>query len=187
LIKTGTFFLGLTMFDFFYTIIQYFDSNDIAYMLSGSIAMGIYIVPRATKDIDFVVHLKESDIVGFIKHFEGNYYCSETAVRDAVSRHSLFNVIDHKSGFKADFVVLKNELYRLTEFERRRREDYYGLIIWVVSPEDLLLSKLIWIQGWQAAVQMEDIKNLAAIPYLDKNYINEWIKKLNLKTFELLS
>jgi hypothetical protein len=187
LIKTGAFLLGLSVLDFFKKIIQYFDLNRIPYMLSGSIAMGIYIVPRATKDIDFVVHLQTHDIDGFVKYFEGDYYCSENAVRDAVNRHSIFNVIDHKSGFKADFVVLKNEAFRLTEFERRRKADFYGINIWIVSPEDLLISKLIWIQGWQAAVQMEDIKNLAALPDLQKDYIDEWIKKLNLDTFTLLN
>lgn len=156
-------------------------------MLSGSIAMGIYVIPRATRDIDFVVHLQSHDIEGFVKHFEGAYYCSETAVRDAVSRHGMFNVIDHKSGFKADFVVLKNELYRQTEFERRRQANFFGEQVWVVSPEDLLLSKLIWIQSWQAALQLEDIKNLAALPGLQKDYVDHWVKQLNLDTFGLLN
>jgi hypothetical protein len=57
---------------------------------------------------------------------------------------------------------------------------------YVVSPEDLLISKLIWIQEWQSAVQMEDIKNLAAIPNLQFEYITNWIKKLNLNTFNLI-
>ena len=179
--------LCLSMFDFFKKIIQYFDLHNIPYMLSGSIAMGVYVIPRATTDIDFVVHLQSHDIDGFVKHFEGAYYCSENAVRDAVRRQSLFNVIDHSSGFKADFVILKNDVYRQTEFERRKQADFYGIRVWVVSSEDLLLSKLIWIQQWQAAVQMEDIKSLAALPDLQKDYIDHWLKKLNLNTFDLLS
>ena len=184
--KAGAFLLCLSMLDFFKKIIQYFDLHNMPYMLSGSIAMGIYVMPRATKDIDFVVHLQANDINGFVKHFEGAYYSSENAVKDAVNQQSMFNVIDHASGFKADFVVLKNEEYRIIEFERRRQADFFGISIWVVSPEDLLLSKLIWIQGWQAAVQMEDIKSLAALPDLQWDYIDHWVKKLNLDTFHLL-
>jgi len=155
-------------------------------MLSGSIAMGIYVVPRATKDIDFVVQLRPKDIESFAAHFEGAYYCSKDAVADAVSRQSIFNVIDHASGFKADFVVLKNSEYRLAEFERKQRADFYGIEIYVVSPEDLLISKLIWIQEWQSAVQIEDIKNLVSIPGLQFEYVTNWIKKLNLNTFNLI-
>jgi hypothetical protein len=187
LLKAGAFLLCLSVLDFFKKIIQYFDLHDIPYMLSGSIAMGIYVLPRATKDIDFVVHLQLHDISEFVKQFEGAYYCSENAVRDAVNRQSMFNVIDHASGFKADFVVLKDDVYRQTEFERKRKADFYGLSIWVVSPEDLIISKLIWIQQWQAALQMEDIKSLAAHFDLQKDYIDHWLKKLNLNTFDLLS
>lgn len=31
-------------------------------MLSGSVAMSIYILPRATRDFDFIVHLQAKDI-----------------------------------------------------------------------------------------------------------------------------
>jgi hypothetical protein len=155
-------------------------------MLSGSIAMGLYVVPRATKDIDFVVQLQPQDIDSIANYFHGAYYCSRDAVADAVNRQSLFNIIDHRSGYKADFVILKNTEYRLTEFERQQKMDFYGTMVNVVSPEDLLISKLIWIQGLQSTVQMEDIKNLAALAGLQQDYINFWITKLNLNTFGLL-
>jgi hypothetical protein len=174
------------MLDFLKKIIEYFDSKNIPYMLSGSIAMGLYVLPRATRDIDFVVRLRVEDVDGFVNHFDGSYYCSKDAVADAISRQSLFNVIDHRSGYKADFVVLKNSAYRLTEFARKRKMNFYGTDIYVVSPEDLLISKLIWIQDWQAAVQMEDIKNLALLPDMQRDYVDQWIKKLNLNTFELM-
>ena len=99
----------------------------------------------------------------------------------------MFNIIDHVSGFKADFVILKKEEFRLTEFDRRRQTDFFGVSIWIVSPEDLLLSKLIWIQHIQSALQMEDIKNLSSIENLDWHYVHYWIKKLKLNTFNLIS
>jgi hypothetical protein len=56
----------------------------------------------------------------------------------------------------------------------------------VVSPEDLLISKVIWIQDFQSAQQVEDIKNLTVIDNLDWSYIKKWVNKLNLKIFDLL-
>ena len=174
------------MLDFFKKIIAYLNAHDIPYMLSGSIAMGLYVIPRATKDIDFVVHLQVQDAEGLVNYFDGAYYCNKEAIIDAVNRQSIFNIIDHASGFKADFVVRKNEPYRLVEFERRQQMDFYGDLIYIVSPEDLLISKLIWIQKWQSAVQMEDVKNLASLPDLELDYINHWIKQLKLNTFNLV-
>lgn len=97
----------------------------------------------------------------------------------------MFNIIDYNSGFKADFVILKNEPFRQTEFSRRKETDFEGIPIYLATPEDLLISKLIWIQEIQSNLQIDDIKNLAAIEELDWTYINNWVKSLKLNTFNL--
>ncbi|AXY73591.1 hypothetical protein D3H65_06170 [Paraflavitalea soli] len=175
------------MIAFFQKITDVLNGSNIPYMLSGSVAMSIYIVPRATRDFDFIIHLDPKNIDLFIEHFKDGYYCDKDAIEDAVRRRSMFNIIDHASGFKADFVVLKDEAFRQEEFNRRKKVDFFNKAIYVVSPEDLLISKVIWIQQYQSAQQAEDIKNLAAIENMDWSYIKKWISKLNLKTFDLLS
>ncbi len=173
------------MFDFLKIIISFFNETGIEYMLSGSVALSAYTLPRATRDFDFVVHLNSKDIEPLTNYFKKGYYCDADAVKEAVKDHSMFNIIDYTSGFKADFVILKNEPFRRTEFSRRIKIDLYGMSVYIVSPEDLLLSKLIWIQGFQSAMQMEDIKNLAVLQNLDWSYINTWIQSLKINTFKL--
>ncbi|HWK06345.1 MAG TPA: DUF6036 family nucleotidyltransferase [Puia sp.] len=172
---------------FFQKIIDVLNSCEIPYMLSGSVAMSLYIVPRATQDFDFIVHLRPQDIDRFVENFKEGYYCDKDAIEDAVQNRSMFNIIDHATGFKADFVVLKSEPFRQNEFTRRIPMEFFGKTIYVVSPEDLIISKLIWIQELQSAVQMGDIKNLVISENLDWEYINLWIGKLNLNTFSLLN
>ncbi|WP_276485643.1 DUF6036 family nucleotidyltransferase [Paraflavitalea pollutisoli] len=175
------------MVAFFQKITDVLNESNIPYMLSGSVAMSIYIIPRATRDFDFVIHLEPKNIDLFIEHFKDGYYCDKEAIQDAVKRRSIFNIIDHASGFKADFVVLKDEAFRQEEFSRRKKVDFFDKAIYVVSPEDLLISKVIWIQEYQSAQQVEDIKNLATIENMDWPYIKKWTSKLNLKTFDLLT
>ena len=175
------------MVEFFQKITDVLNKNEIPYMLSGSVAMSLYVVPRATRDFDFIIHLQPKDIDLFVENFKEGYYCDKEAIEDAVKQRSMFNIIDHASGFKADFVVLKDEPFRQTEFTRRISMEFFGKTIYVVSPEDLVISKLIWIQDIQSAVQMEDIKNLAATENLDWNYINLWVDRLNLNSFNLLN
>ncbi len=43
------------MLVFFHKIIDVLDETNIPYMLSGSVAMSTYILPRATRGFDFVV------------------------------------------------------------------------------------------------------------------------------------
>jgi hypothetical protein len=174
------------MFDFLKTLIGFFNKYEIPYMLSGSVAMSLYTEPRFTRDYDFVVHLKDKNVNDVVSYFKDGYYCSEDAVREAVRNTNMFNIIDHRSGYKADFVVLKNESFRMTEFGRKREMNFLDMKIFVVSPEDLLLSKIIWIQELQSGVQMEDIKSLSLLEELDWEYINHWLKQLKLKTFNLL-
>jgi hypothetical protein len=174
------------MIQFFDKIIAVLNDLQIPYMLSGSVAMSLYVVPRATRDFDFIIHLAPQDVDRFVANFQEGYYCNKESVQEAVVNPGMFNIIDHASGYKADFVVLKNEVYRRTEFERRKAIDYFGKTIFVVSPEDLLISKLIWIQSLQSGIQMEDIRNLRQIDELDWQYIRNWIDRLNLRTFDLL-
>jgi hypothetical protein len=156
-------------------------------MLSGSVAMSVYVLPRATRDFDFVIHLHPQDVEALVNHFKDGYYCDRDAIREALHRKTMFNIIDHASGFKADFVILKDNEYRQTEFGRRAQVDFAGMPIYIVTAEDLLLSKLIWIQELQSAIQMEDIRSLAVVSNIDWNYVNLWISKLNLNTFGLLT
>jgi hypothetical protein len=157
-------------------------------MLSGSIALGIYTVPRMTRDIDFVIHLEAKNLDLFVDSFKEGFYCDRDGIKDAmVGPVKMFNIIDHESGYKADFVVLKDDPYRQEEFSRRQKVTYIGKTIYVVSPEDLLISKLIWIQEYQSPIQIEDIKSLVIIENLDWGYISKWIKQLKLRTFNLIN
>ena len=174
------------MVSFFHKIVDVLEDLKIPYMLSGSVAMGVYILPRATRDFDFVVHLEPRHIDSFVSNFQKGYYCNIDAIKDAVKYHSLFNIIDHSSGYKADFVILKNQEFRQIEFERKVKMEYFDKFVYLVSVEDLLLSKIIWIQDLQSSIQMEDIKNLCQVESIDWLYVKEWIYKLNLNTFNLV-
>jgi hypothetical protein len=173
------------MLAFLQYILEFLNGKGVPYMLSGSVAMSIYVLPRATRDFDFVVHLQPKDVDALINHFSQGYYCDRDAVNDALQHKTMFNIIDYASGFKADFVIRKDAEYRQVEFDRRVKIEFSGIPVYVVTAEDLLLSKLIWIQELQSSLQTEDIKNLAVLP-LDWPYIQHWVRTMNLNTFGLL-
>jgi hypothetical protein len=58
-----------------------------------------------------------------------------------------------------------------------------GVSCWVVSPEDLLISKLIWIQDIVSEQQKEDIVQLLQGSEIDRPYVVNWIRKLRLTTY----
>ena len=174
------------MIQFLKKLIDYFEKEKIAYMLSGSVAMSIYSLPRFTTDFDFIVHLQLKDVKGLVDYFKEGYYCDEDAIKEAIMNKSMFNIIDFASNYKADFIILKNEPYRLVEFERRKQFNFLDMQINLVTPEDLIISKIAWIQKVQSDIQKEDIKILLTIKDIDIQYIRKWIAALNLNTFGLL-
>ncbi len=58
--------------------------------------------------------------------------------------------------------------------------------VFVVTPEDLLISKLVWIQDYESSLQKEDIKALTQLNNLNLKYIYYWVKELSLNTFNLI-
>ncbi len=151
----------------------------IAYMLTGSFAMSHYAVPRFTRDIDLVVALSEDDAARVVQLFEADYYVSQPAVQKAITRQSMFNLIHYAHSIKVDFVILKTSAYRQHEFARKQRIAINDFEIWIVSKEDLILSKLLWAEDSHSEMQMRDVKNLLLTGY-DEEYVDEWATTLGL-------
>ena len=164
-------------------VCQRLEGAGIAYMLTGSLAANFYAVPRMTRDIDIVIEINRFEINKFCQRFEKDFYLTRTSVLEAVEREGMFNIIHNHSVFKIDFIIRKDSFYRDTEFRRRNRIELDGTQIWIVSPEDLIISKLFWAKDSLSDLQLRDIKNLrASIKTLDEKYIGSWVQKLGLST-----
>ena len=164
-------------------VCQKLEESHIPYMLTGSFAANFYAVPRMTRDIDIVIEMGKFDINKFCKYFENDFYLSKPSIEAAVEHESLFNIIHNHSMFKIDFIVRKDSTYRDIEFKRRKRIDLDGTKISIVSPEDLIISKLFWAKDSFSDLQLRDVQNLrSTIKNLDEQYIELWVKKLDLET-----
>lgn len=173
------------MVEFLKIMIQFFDQNSIPYMLSGSMAMSVYTVSRYTKDLDFIVYLKPSDIPRLKNFFKEGYYYDEDSIVEAIRQKGMFNIIDHASNYKADFIILRDDEFEQVKFKRRILVQSSDIKIFVISVEDLLLSKLAWIQELQSSLQATDIIELSKLDTIDWPYVNKWISILKLNTFDL--
>ncbi len=152
----------------------------IPYMITGSFAANFYTVPRMTRDIDVVVALRREDVDKVVEAFQGDYYCDANRVREAIAKGTMFNLIHQGSIVKVDFIPRKNVEYRRTEFDRRRVIAVEGQSIWIVAPEDLVLSKLLWAKEGGSEVQMKDVSNLVATASLDGSYLDQWARTLGV-------
>ncbi|MCB0728738.1 MAG: nucleotidyltransferase [Ignavibacteria bacterium] len=150
------------------------------YLLTGSMAMSFYSVPRMTRDSDIVIQLFENQISRFIELFEEEFYTDRYMLEDSLKNQIMFNIFDKKTFFKIDFILKTDDFYDNVKFDRKKKLKINGLDIYVISIEDLIISKLMWARDSFSEMQLTDIRELLKIG-CDIDYVNEWVTKLDLK------
>ena len=160
-------------------ISQGFEQINIPYMLTGSMAMNYYAQPRMTRDIDVVIAISPDDVGRVAALFRPDYYVSEENIRESIAHESIFNLIHQESVIKVDCITRKNSEYRRMEFGRRQKISVLDFITFIVSKEDLIISKLSWAKESNSDVQLSDVRNLLATGY-DDAYLRHWTRELGL-------
>jgi hypothetical protein len=169
--------------EFLAHLIGLLDKAGIPYMVAGSMGSSIHGRPRATQDADVVIDPTEDRLVSFLALLEQDYYARRDAAFDAFCRRGMFNIIDVAGGWKADLIFRKDRSFSRREFERRRQVDAMGQRLWVVSPEDTILSKLEWMKGRESDVQYSDALGVAVAQWetLDLEYLRRWARELGVE------
>jgi hypothetical protein len=158
------------------------DRAGLPYMVTGSMALNYYAVPRMTRDIDLVVEISPADTERLCALFQDDFYLEPETVRDCVSRAGTFNLIHTRLVVKVDMVVRRTGDYRRTEFSRRRQVSLDDHAFFIVAPEDLVISKLEWARQGRSEVQLGDVRNvLQSVAGLDRAYLERWIAHLGLE------
>lgn len=124
------------------------ETAGIPYALGGAVALAFAGTPRATRDVDVNVFLDTPDADRILGAFKG----AGAVVDDAVARRRMEergDFVASVEGMRVDvflaFSPVHEEIAR-----RRRREPLRGRPAWVLSPEDLLVFKLIFnrLKDW---------------------------------------
>jgi hypothetical protein len=156
-----------------------FDAAQIDYMLTGSMALNGYDLPCVPHNLDFVLIMRPQDAEMMVRLFSCDYDISREAVDSAIAQQSFFNLFHRKSRVKVNCIICQQIKYRLTEFNRRQRIKFEDFKTWVVSKEDLIISKLHWSRTSRSPRHLRDVKNLIAIG-CDDVYVERWTRALGV-------
>lgn len=75
----------------------------------------------------------------------------------------------------------KDAEYRRQELGRRRQVHIAGQLLWIVAPEDLVLSRRLWARDSRSEIQCADVRSLlASVPDLDLAGLERWVGVLGL-------
>lgn len=178
-----------TQKDFLQRLVKMLDDNRIPYMFSGSIGSGFHGQPRSTNDADIIIDPSSDNLTSFVHSLGPDYYVSKEAAIQALNDNSMFNIIDIKTGWKADLIIRKKRAYSKQEFSRRKNANLMGMSLWILSSEDSILSKLEWSKGRESETQFKDALGVMTVQWdtLDIDYMKKWAKELQIEdSFEKL-
>src|SRR4051794_10856295 len=105
-------------------VAQVLDAASVEYMLTGSIVSSAQGDPRSTHDIDFIVNLQPAAVRALVEAFPPpQYYFDELAVREALERRDMVNLVEVETGHKVDFWMLTDDPFDQCRFSRRVKWD----------------------------------------------------------------
>ncbi len=169
------------MFDLLGVVVEALDSENVVHMVAGSVASARHGEARATQDIDIVIDPSPDQMDRLLHRLRsGNLYVGDGHA--ALAHRSAFNVIDTRSGWKVDLIVMRDREFSRVELGRRQPATFGPVETHVASPEDCVLSKLEWASGSGSERQLRDVRSLLAIqgPSMDTAYLERWAAVLGV-------
>lgn len=172
-------------------VLESLEAAGVDYLIGGAIAEWAWGEPRATQDLDVVINLPVDAIVKFSKELKKrDMLLPSDIILDAMVEERAdipLNAIHMYSGLKADLYLMREgDVLRQSAFQRRMLVDYGSPIgsVYVHSPEDLILYKLLYLG---LSGQPKHARDIAAIlraraGQLDHAYIERWVGQLGLNS-----
>jgi hypothetical protein len=174
----------VTELELFIDSIHRLNSTGIAYAVTGSMASNHWGIPRSTHDLDFVVQISPRDAQIIAKAFGDDFMVDEEMILSAHQPPYHFNLIDSRSGLKLDFWMVKPEPFDREAFRRRVRCEVVGdELAWLMTAEDVILSKLCWSELSFSDKQVADVVGIVAVQSdaLDNDYLRRWADELGVR------
>ncbi|NET44057.1 hypothetical protein [Okeania sp. SIO2B3] len=181
-------FMIVSEIDLVVNLGEILDNLNIPYYLGSGLASSFWGERRQTEDADIAVILEPEKVQQLIAALATEFYVSEVAIDDAMRRSTnTFNVIHTASVIKADIYPIKQSNdFDLSAMSRRKQVQLFSTnkLIYIVSPEDIVLQKLRWykIADNYSQKKWRDVLGVlkARRKILDFNYLKLWSNYLKL-------
>jgi hypothetical protein len=160
------------------------EGEGVVYAVTGSIASSIHGEPVTSLDVDLVTCMTADQAGRVAGRLVPRLYAEVDAVRRAAVEHRMVNFIDGSSGFKVDISMLDDSAYHRELMSRRVKIAHpeSGDAFWVVSPEDIVLMKLVWRRESRSEKQWRNALSVLKVQghRLDWSYLRSWAGRLGV-------
>lgn len=151
------------------------DALDVRYAIVGGLAVSVWAMPRATRDVDLYADLDAAKKPQVKQELEAHGF-EVPAMAEELEQFGVFRSRSRSDGIFLDIFSATGPLGQAI-LDRRRRITLEGRDVWLISPEDLILLKAF-------SERERDFDDLVALyrhsgSKLDKPYIDKWATSLD--------
>jgi hypothetical protein len=167
---------------FLFEVIETLDRAGIPYMVMGGFAVRTWGIPRPTYDADLAVAADGERLAGLLDLLsEAGFDVPEEHRKGFVDRVGGMGKVkvtrfEAGSAWDVDLFLVRGAFLE-SALSRRRQVHLGGRPVWVTSPEDIILLKLIAFRR-KDQLDIEEILRISLD--LDREYLERWAAKLDV-------
>jgi len=174
-----------SLIDMLATVTSALEQLGIQYAITGSVASSVHGEPFMSQDVDIVLLADSAKTVTLANKLSPRFFAPTDMLSEAAARNELTNVIDNKTGLKADLSFIAPKGYLKSCVDRRVRLPIGGskLEFWFVTPEDIILMKLLWRKDTRSTKQWDNALSVARVrgARMDWKYLFEKARELGIE------
>jgi hypothetical protein len=162
-------------------VIAILEEMERPFAITGGLAAITYGDPRTTRDVDVIMKINtwETNFANVLfEKFDEDFFFSLDGCREAIKEQTMFQAIDKETMFKVDF-HLSNLVPRSCD-RRQNVRILTGRVVPMVTPEDAILSKLVWIKLGSGRSRKDVVAMLRVQTNLDNEYLETTAEKLDV-------
>jgi hypothetical protein len=167
----------MTATDIFIRAVGALERLGVDYVTVGSFAANMYMDPRSTKDVDFVLSLDGFDVQSLVTAIGPDEFTLDPQMSvESVTLTSRYRLAHTRSAFEIEVFGLSDDPFDRARFARRVAKSRGDLRVWMLTAEDVIVTKLRWITRAKRSKDMDDVESVlrAQVGRLDLEYIRGW-------------
>jgi hypothetical protein len=153
-------------------VIAALSRSSVPHVVVGSFARNFHAFPRSTKDADIVLAVDPAGLTRFEAELGKDFSLDPQTTFETNTGTFRHTLVHTETDFKTELFLLSQDPFDQERFRRRQAFQFGGISSFVLTAEDVIVTKLRWFRP----KDVEDIRDVIAVkgPALDWNYIHRW-------------
>jgi hypothetical protein len=153
-------------------VIAALSRGGVPHVMVGSFARNFHSFPRSTNDADIVLAVDSAGLARFETELGNDFSLDPQTTFETNTGTFRHTLVHRETAFKTELFMLSRDEFDQERFRRRQAFQFGGVPSFVLTAEDVVVTKLRWFRS----KDVEDIRDVIAVKgsTLDWRYVHHW-------------